>query len=576
MNVSLDVKTHKITGDQKLVYYNNSKDTLTKVYYHLYFNAFQPGSMMDVRSRNLPDPDRRVMDRISKLTKEEIGYQQITNLSQDGANIKYAVEGTILKVFLAKPILPNNTSTFEMKFEAQVPIQIRRSGRDNREGIAYSMTQWYPKMAEYDHQGWHAYQYVAREFHGVWGDYDVNITIDSKYTVAGTGMLQNKNDVGHGYEEAGVKPKSSKNKLTWHFKAENVHDFAWAADPDYKHTKIQVPDGPELHFFYQPNEKTSTTWTQLQDYMLNHFQFMNKTFGKYPYTLYSFIQGGDGGMEYPMCTLILGEGSLRGLVGVSAHESAHAWFQGILGSNESLYPWMDEGFTDFASDESMAILFNENNAQEGSYRSYYKLIEDGLQEPMSQHSDHYTTNSAYGTSAYSMGAIFLNQLKYIVGEKVFYNGMRRYFNAWKFKHPEPNDFLRIMENESGLQLHWYYRYWINTTKHIDYSIENTIESMGKTEVTLKRIGQLPMPIDLLVTYQDGSQETFYISLNEMLGNKKTAAGSMKWTVLDAWNWVEPTYTFSIDKSLSEIQSLEIDPTQCMADINRANNLMKAD
>lgn len=574
MNVNLDTKTHKITGDQKLVYHNNSGDTLSKVYYHLYFNAFQPGSMMDVRSRNLPDPDRRVMDRISKLQENEIGYQRILNLSQDGMPVKFSLLGTMLEVFLTKPILPNSSSVFEMKFEAQVPIQIRRSGRDNKEGIAYSMTQWYPKMAEYDYQGWHAYQYVAREFHGVWGDYDVKISIDPKFTVAGSGVLQNKNEIGHGYEDAGVTPNSSREKLTWHFKAEEVHDFAWAADPDYEHTKIQVPDGPELHFFYQPNEKTSATWTQLKDYMVKHFQYMNQTFGKYPYPVYSFIQGGDGGMEYPMCTLIMGEGSQLGLISVSAHESAHAWYQGILGSNESLYPWMDEGFTDFASDESMGLLFNEVQPHVGSYRSYYKLVEDGLQEPMSQHSDHYNTNSAYGISAYSMGALFLNQLKYIVGEDVFYQGMRRYFNTWKFKHPEPNDFVRVMEKESGLQLHWYYRYWINTTKHIDYSIENAFESLGKTEITLKRIGQMPMPVDLLVTYKDGSKEMFYISLNEMLGNKKTEKGSMKWTVLDPWNWVEPTYSFSIDKSLAEIQSLEIDPTQSTADVERGNNLMK--
>lgn len=574
MNVSLDVRTHKITGDQKLIYHNNSGDTLSKVYYHLYFNAFQPGSMMDVRSRNLPDPDRRVMDRISKLQENEIGYQHIISLRQDGKPVKFSIVGTILEVLLPQPILPNSSSVFEMKFEAQVPIQIRRSGRDNKEGIAYSMTQWYPKMAEYDYQGWHAYQYVAREFHGVWGDYDVKISIDPNFTVAGSGMLQNKNEIGHGYEDTGFQTKPSKNKLTWHFKAEKVHDFAWAADPDYEHTKIQVPDGPELHFFYQPNEKTSTTWTQLKDYMVKHFQYMNQTFGKYPYPVYSFIQGGDGGMEYPMCTLIMGEGSLRGLVGVSAHESAHAWYQGILGSNESLYPWMDEGFTDFASSESMALLFNESDPHAGSYRSYYKLIEDDLQEPMSQHADHYTTNRAYGTSAYSMGAIFLNQLKYIVGDEVFYQGMRRYFNTWKFKHPEPNDFVRVMEKESGLQLHWYYRYWINTTKHIDYSIENTFESLGKTEVTLKRIGQMPMPIDLLVTYKDGSKEMFYISSNEMLGNKRTKSGTMKWTVLDTWNWVEPTYTFTIDKSVAEIQSLEIDPTHSMADVKRENNLMK--
>ncbi|MDL5047110.1 hypothetical protein QQ054_13885 [Oscillatoria amoena NRMC-F 0135] len=168
MDVRLDVKTHKVTGTQKLVYTNNSPDTLRKVYYHLYFNAFQPGSMMDVRSRSIADPDGRVTDRISKLRDEEIGYQRIEILKQDGKDIPFRVNGTILEVELAKPLLPKTKTTFDMKFESQVPVQIRRSGRNNREGIAYSMTQWYPKLAEYDHQGWHAYQYVAREFHGVW------------------------------------------------------------------------------------------------------------------------------------------------------------------------------------------------------------------------------------------------------------------------------------------------------------------------------------------------------------------------------------------------------------------------
>lgn len=576
MNVSLDETSHKITGDQHLVYYNNSNDTLNKVYYHLYFNAFQPGSMMDVRSRNIMDPDRRVSDRISNLQKNEIGYQHILNLKQDGSNTKFAIHGTVLEVFLPKPIMPKSKTSFDLKFEAQVPIQIRRSGRDNKEGIAYSMTQWYPKMAEYDYQGWHAYQYVAREFHGVWGDYNVKITIDPKFMVAASGVLQNANEIGHGYQDEGAIVKKPNSNLTWSFIAKNVHDFAWAADPDYEHTIAKVPNGPELHFFYQPGESTTKNWTELKDYTVRHFQYMNEHFGEYPYPVYSVIQGGDGGMEYPMCTLVTGERTLASLVGVTAHETAHAWYQGILGSNESLYPWMDEGYTDFASDESYAVLFKQNDPHKGSYDGYYRLIDRGLQEPMSQHSDHYTTNTAYGTAAYNMGSIFLNQLKYIVGDDVFYRGMRRYFNTWKFKHPEPNDFLRVIEKESGLQLHWFYRYWINTTKHIDYSIENTFESLGKTEITLRRKGEMPMPVDLLVTYKDGSKEMFYISLNELLGNKEPEKGSIKWTLLDTWDWVDPTYTFTIEKSLDEIESLEIDPFKSMADINRLNNSMRTD
>ena len=217
MNIKMNVTTHQFDGDQKLVYYNNSPDTLSKVYYHLYFNAFQPGSMMDVRSRNISDPDRRVGDRIWKLRNDEIGYQHIASLKQDGKDLIYKVNGTILEVTLVKPLLPKAKSTFEMKFNAQVPLQVRRSGRDNREGIAFSMAQWYPKMAEYDYQGWHAYQYVAREFHGVWGDFNVSITIDPKFMVAATGKLQNPDKIGFGYEKPGTSVAQSTNDITWNF-----------------------------------------------------------------------------------------------------------------------------------------------------------------------------------------------------------------------------------------------------------------------------------------------------------------------------------------------------------------------
>lgn len=574
MDVRLDVKTHKVTGTQKLVYYNNSPDTLHKVYYHLYFNAFQPGSMMDVRSRNIADPDGRVTDRISKLKDDEIGYQRVQSLKQDGKDIHYDVEGTILEVTLAKPILPKTKTTFDMKFEAQVPVQIRRSGRNSREGIAYSMTQWYPKLAEYDFQGWHAYQYVAREFHGVWGDFDVKITIDPAFVIGGTGKLQNPDKIGHGYEKAGTKVSRPSGELTWHFTAKNVTDFAWAADPDYVHEISQVPDGPEVHFFYQPGEKTTENWKRLKDYTVKHFQFMNKTFGKYPYEVYSVIQGGDGGMEYAMCTLITGERSLSSLVGVMAHEVSHSWYQGVLASNESLYAWFDEGFTDFSADESMASILNEPNDHGGSYNGYFALVRSGLQEPMNQHSDHFTTNRAYGTSAYSMGAVFLHQLKYIIGEANFYKGMLRYYNTWKFRHPEPIDFIRVMEKTSGMQLKWYLSYWVNTTKRIDYGIKNVLSDTDATFVTLERVGEFPMPIDLLVTYTDGTTELFYIPMNETLGNKPAESTTQSRVELETWPWVNPTYTLKINKPVKSIAKLEVDPSMRMADINRKNNLME--
>ncbi|HLZ17087.1 MAG TPA: M1 family metallopeptidase [Cyclobacteriaceae bacterium] len=568
MNIKMNVASHQFEGEQKLVYYNNSPDTLTKVYYHLYFNAFQPGSMMDVRSRNISDPDRRIGDRISKLKDDEIGYQHITSLKQDGKGLVYKVNGTLLEVSLARPLLPKAKTTFDMKFNAQVPLQIRRSGRDNREGVAFSMTQWYPKIAEYDFQGWHAYPYVAREFHGVWGDFNVTISLDPKFMVAGTGQLQNPDKIGFGYEKTGTPIASAAGDLTWNFIAKDVIDFAWAADPDYTHDRAQVPNGPQLHFFYQKNDKTADTWKKMEDIAVRIFQYLNTHFGKYPFDTYSIIQGGDGGMEYPMCTLILGEGTLQGLAGTMAHEVAHSWFQMTLASNESLHAWMDEGFADFASSEAMASLGDHGNPYAGSYTGYFSLVASGLQEPASQHSDHFNTNRAYGAAAYNMGAVFLAQLKYLIGDANFYKGMLRYYNTWKMKHPAPNDFVRVMEKTSGLQLGWYLRYWIGTTKRIDYGFGQLTEKDGATLVDIKRIGDFPMPIDLTVIYKDSSKENYYISMNELLGNKPQDGPRI---VCDPWPWVYPTYTLKISRKVSEIESIEIDPLQQMADTDRKNN-----
>ncbi len=572
MNVRLDVSTHKVTGDQKLVYFNNSPDTLSKVYYHLYFNAFQPGSMMDVRSRNLPDPDRRVMDRIAKLKENEIGYQHILSLKQDGKDVSFHIEGTVMEVSLAKPMLPKTKAVFEMKFESQVPAQIRRSGRNNREGIAYSMTQWYPKIAEYDFQGWHAYQYVAREFHSPWGDFDVNITLDPTFIIGGTGKLQNPDKIGYGYQKDGATFKRPEGELTWHFMAKDVIDFAWAADPEYTHDKAQVPNGPELHFFYQKNEKTADVWKKMEDAAVKTFQYLNEHFGKYPFDTYSVIQGGDGGMEYPMCTLIMGEGGFNAVAGTMAHEVAHSWYQMTLASNESLYAWLDEGFADFASSEAGRSIFEESTPPHaGSYAGYFGLVASGLQEPISQHADHYNTNRAYSTGAYSMGTVFLHQLKYLIGDENFYKGMKRYYNTWKMKHPEPNDFIRVMEKTSGMQLHWYLRYWINTTKRIDYAISTIAEQDNATFVTLDRVGEFPMPIDLVVTYVDGSKEMYYIPMNELMGNKPVEDTATPRMDLPTWPWVLPNYTLKINRKANDLLNIEIDPSQRMADINRKNN-----
>lgn len=582
MEIDVDTKKHQLSGKQKIVYTNNSPDELTRAYYHLYFNAFQPGSMMDVRSRTITDPDRRVGDRIYNLPDDEIGYHHIKSLKQDGRDVSFEVDGTILVVELNKPIAPGKKSTFEMEFDSQVPRQIRRSGWNNAEGVEFSMSQWYPKLAEYDYQGWHPNPYIGREFHGIFGNYDVKITIDNDYVVGGTGIVQNPNQVGHGYQDEGKEVSYSSDKITYHFKAENVLDFFWGADPDFVHTTAQVPNGPKLHFFYQQdivdvesnaeeNAQFTANWERLPELTVKAFQFANEKFGVYPYPQFSVVQGGDGGMEYPMGTLITGGRSLGSLVGVTVHELYHSWYQNVLATNESLFSWMDEGFTSFATAETNAHLFDrQGNVHAGSYRSYRSLVEAGIEEPLTTHADHYNTNRAYGTAAYSKGSVFLYQLSYIIGDEAFRKGMLTYHDTWKLKHPTDEDFLRVMEKESGMILDWYREYFVQTTKTIDYSISAVVGDENSTTVKLERIGLMPMPIDVMVEYTDGSLDYFYIPLRIMRGEKPNEY-SVERTLLEDWNWVDPMYSFQIPGSASRIKSIVIDPSERLADIDLSNN-----
>lgn len=582
MDVNVDVEKYQYSGTQKLVYTNNSPDVLSRVYYHLFFNAFQPGSEMDMRLQSVADPDGRMMadgkSRIASLSPEEMGYLRVNSLTQDNQAVSFVEEGTILVVELNKPIPPGGKTTFEMTFNGQIPLQIRRSGRNSSEGVALSMSQWYPKLAEYDFEGWHADPYIAREFHGVWGDFDVKLTLDKKYVVGGTGYLQNPEEVGHGYETPGSKIKKTKGKtLTWHFKAPMVHDFMWAADPDYLHDTLKVENGPMLHFFYKNDKEIVENWKKLQPKTAEAMQFFNKNIGDYPYEQYSVIQGGDGGMEYAMSTLITGGRNFGSLVGVMVHEMAHSWFQHVLASNESKHEWMDEGFTTFISSLCMDQIMDQKkeNPFAGSYQGYYNLVASGKEQPQTTHADRYELNFAYGVAAYSKGAIFLSQLGYIIGQDKLMETLRKYYQDFKFKHPTPNDIKRTAEKVSGMELDWYLTDWTQTTNTIDYGIKAVEPDGQKTKVSLERIGLMPMPIDILVLYNDGTQETFYAPLRMMYGEKENPYPNLKRTVLQDWPWANTNYDLILDKELNNVKAIVLDPSQLMADVNEENNVWQA-
>ncbi len=579
MDIDMNVSTNRFAGRQKLEYWNRSPDTLKEVFYHLYWNAFQPGSMMDNRSRrqgsikigNRPDWDPRVQDRITHLQPDEIGYQKIKWLKLNGMPQKFEEQETILVVPLSKAILPGQKVAFDMEFEAQVPLQVRRSGRDNPQTqVRYSMSQWYPRICAYDKEGWHPTPYVGREFYGPFGDFLVNITIDKKYILGGTGYLTNAHQIGYGYETEGtqvVEPAGS--TLTWKFSASNVHDFMWAADPDFIHKTKKIQDGITLHLLYKTAGKTANEWENILVDAEKAYPYIKTHFGSYPYKQYAFITGGDGGMEYPMATLLASPGAWL-------HEWFHSWYQGVIATNESKYPWMDEGFTSYAEERTAAWLKGDTAsfAQENNYKGYFSLAGSGLEEPLSTHADHFNTNYAYGMASYCKGAIFLEQLGYIVGNAARDKILLAYDAQWKFKHPDINDFIRLSEKISDIQLDWYQQYWVNSTKTIDYAIDSLWQENGKTKIRLRNNSTMPMPIDVLITSKKGNTELHYVPLGLMFGIKPDEKISDSRKVYPAWHWTSDRYVIETNWTPNEITSVEIDSSRRMADVNRNNNVQR--
>ena len=257
---------------------------------------------------------------------------------------------------------------------------------------------------------------------------------------------------------------------------------------------------------------------------------------------------------------------------------AHSWFQHILATNEAKHEWMDEGFTSFISKLCMSEImdYEKENPFESTYKGYRNLALSGKEQPQGTYADRYALNFAYGISAYSKGSIFLSQLGYVIGQDKLMETIRRYYDEFKFKHPVPNDVKRVAEKVSGFELDWYLTDWTQTTNTIDYAIKEVATSENTTKVTLERVGLMPMPMDILVVYNDDTRETFYAPLRMMRGEKANPYDGIERTVIDDWAWAYPTYDFVINKPMSSIKAIVLDPSQLMADVNLENNVWQAE
>lgn len=580
MDIDVNAEQFTYQGTQTLKYRNNSPDELNVVYFHLYWNAFKPNSMMDQRvaSQGKNGDSRLQKDGISRLAsipKNEEGAQNIHWIKQNGKELKFEIQETVMKVYLDKPIKAHSKTTFTMEWDAVIPQQIRRAGRNNNEGVDMTMTQWYPKIAEYDYDGWATFDYVGREFHAPFADFDVTIKINKDYVVGAGGTLLNPKEV-KGYD-ASAQIKADQNKATWKWTAKNMLDFAWAADKDYSVESFDVPQGPKVYFVYLKNDKTKA-WGEAKPYVTKYFQIMNSKFGKYAYPSYAFIQGGDGGMEYGMSTMILGEAkNIEDLMGLMAHEGSHSWYQQMLATNEPVRPWMDEGFTSYAESYVMHQLFppkdNRPNAFVEKIDAYRKFLKKQIEEPAVWLGDHHDNGTAYSYASYVKGELYLVQLGYIVGEENLSKIMTEYFKKWSMKHPTDRDFLHIAQKVSGMDLKWFHHYWINTTKTIDYGIKDVQYGNTSTTITLVNNSQVPMPIDFSVITADNKMVNYQIPLN-MTHTWKTKDAFGEFTTLKYWPWTQKEYTLTIPYNKSQLSVLGIDFSHRLADVNPEDNFVE--
>jgi hypothetical protein len=518
--------------------------------------------------------DKAIGTKIEELKPYEEGEQIVRVVKHNGREVAFDVQQTILHARLSEPIAPGSTHVFELEYTTRIPVVIERAGRDNKEGVDYSFTQWYPKMCVYDRDGWHPDLYVAREFYGDFGRFEVNITADAGFVLGGTGVLQNPTEIGHGYSDTPVKHKK-KSRITWRFAADNVHDFAWTADREYRHQRFTLPSGTEIHYFYLPDAKSTMMYEneRFKADIAAYFAFMNERFGPYLWPQFSVIQGGEGAMEYPMATLMESHGKeYLGTFATVAHEGSHMWFYGMLATDEQRYHWMDEGFTSFAEDEVMNVLSGENklNAHEGYLGTFAKrAAKASWREPASTPANYFDGKFPYQMAAYMMGSLYLVQLRGIVGDEAFWRIMRRYHAEWSFKHPRPEDFVRIAERESGMVLDWYHDQWINTTKYPDVGIDSVwSDNVALTYLRLERRGTMAMPVDVKVTFESGASMTYTIPLLEQQGHKTDPL----LVLAGPWNFTQKTFTLTIETPLKGLRSIEVDPGHWTADVNRDDNV----
>jgi hypothetical protein len=595
----IDEEAKKIDAIEDLEYFNNSPDTLQFVYFHLYQNAFIDKSYLRALEKaNFAQAPLGPNERVGKGI-------EINAITVDGANVNVELDNTILKVYLPKPLLPNDKVNLSLMFTTYYDKTFtrRRMQMYNAWGFThFNGVQWYPKMSVYDAKfGWDTYQHLNKEFYGDFGSFDVQLDFPSNYIVEATGILQNKNEVLPDSllrkidikNFAKAKPNDTpsiiipyekgKRKI-WKFHADNVHDFAFTADPSYR---MSIVDWEGIKCVGLVQEPHAATWQNSASLVAKIIQTFSRDFGRYQYPKMVAADANDG-MEYPMLTLDGGsDPDYRGLL---IHEIAHNWFYGMVGNNETYRASLDEGFTQYLTAWGMQKIDGDtileslpsNYIKRKSYQ--YKApfdtrvlnvyTHDALTHDdatLNTHSDDF--NNALGHDGgyrlvYYKTASMLVNLQYTLGDELFSNAMKHYFAQWQFAHPYFEDFRNSIIQYTKVDLNWFFDQWIETTKLIDYKVASykRINDNDSFAISLKRKGSMQMPIDFSVIARNGAAYKFHIP-NTWFKKNTNASILPKWF---GYGILNETYD-AVVQIPSGISKVVIDPSHRLADINMLDN-----
>jgi hypothetical protein len=543
IRAALDTAAKRLDGEVTIRYTNNSPDTLTHVWMQVDQNLFRQGSVGSF----LNGQDTRFgaagfnggYDIKSITQAMESGLRpsrgRVGQLAAKPAAVKTRVDDTMMEVELAYPLPPGGTTSFDIVYGFLIPEH--GADRMGRDGALYELAQWYPRMCVYDDvSGWNTLQYLGQgEFYLEYGDISYEVTVPAGYIVAGSGTLQNplevltaaqrtrlaaavKSDsITHIVTEAELATGTARPRktgtFTWKFKADRVRDVAWTASPEYI-WDASGWQGILAQAYYRPTAKE--LWKDAADMSRFSIQEYGTRWLPYPYPQISAVEGTVSGMEYPMLAMEAKDETKEGLYSVITHEIGHMWYPMVVGSDERRYAWMDEGFNTFINIFSEEGYFKRDDSRRRRGEAMFALMNDQAPtaQPIMTYANRYRTDGNLGSLAYIKPAIGLYVLRRkILGPDVFDQAFREYTRRWEFKHPQPSDFFRTIEDVSGRDLDWFWRGWFLTTAALDQAVESVTQKPGsdgknQVEVVLKNAGQQVMPVELQLTFADGTTQLF--------------------------------------------------------------------